>query len=258
MLPLPIAPALHAPVLGLALLYGVLTAVAFALWPLGRAHDVPASTLFRDEVGNDARWPRRHYVAATVLVVGTLATLAVALAHDHRTAVIFVAAAGAVLVTLRLIAGLLMRIARRLPHARSTVLRLAIANVYRPGALTTSVVLSLGLGLALLVTVIEIDGNLRRQFMAALPERAPAFFFSTSRRRMPAGSTRPSAAMRRARRSSACPCCAGASWRQTAFRSTAQTGGERDLGAAERSRHHLFERGAGGLARGGRGMVAAG
>jgi putative ABC transport system permease protein len=39
------------------------------------------------------------------------------------------------------------------------------------------VVLSLGLGLALLVTVIEIDGNLRRQFMAALPERAPAFFF---------------------------------------------------------------------------------
>jgi putative ABC transport system permease protein len=70
-----------------------------------------------------------------------------------------------------------MGIARRLPHARSTVLRIAIANVYRPGALTTSVVLSLGLGLALLVTVIEIDGNLRRQFMAALPERAPAFFF---------------------------------------------------------------------------------
>jgi putative ABC transport system permease protein len=177
LLPLPIAPALHAPVLGLALLYGVLTAVAFALWPLGRAHDVPVSTLFRDEVGIDARWPRRSYVAATVLVVGTLAMLAVALAHDHRTAAIFVAAAGAVLVTLRLIAGLLMRIARRLPHARSTVLRLAIANVYRPGALTTSVVLSLGLGLALLVTVIEIDGNLRRQFMAALPERAPAFFF---------------------------------------------------------------------------------
>jgi putative ABC transport system permease protein len=177
LLPLPIAPALHAPVLGLALLYGVLTAVAFALWPLGRAHDVPVSTLFRDEVGIDARWPRRSYVAATILVVGTLAMLAVALAHDHRTAAIFVAAAGAVLVTLRLIAGLLMRIARRLPHARSTVLRLAIANVYRPGALTTSVVLSLGLGLALLVTVIEIDGNLRRQFMAALPERAPAFFF---------------------------------------------------------------------------------
>ena len=39
------------------------------------------------------------------------------------------------------------------------------------------VVLSLGLGLALLVTLLEIDGNLRRQFTAALPERAPSFFF---------------------------------------------------------------------------------
>ncbi len=37
--------------------------------------------------------------------------------------------------------------------------------------------LSLGLGLALLVTVIEIDGNLHRQFTAALPEKAPSFFF---------------------------------------------------------------------------------
>ena len=111
-------------------------------------------------------------------MVGTLASLAVALAHDQRTAAIFVAAAAAVLVTLRMIVGPLDADRAALCRmTRSTVLRLAIANVYRPGALTTSVVLSLGLGLALLVTVIEIDGNLRRQFMAALPERAPAFFF---------------------------------------------------------------------------------
>jgi putative ABC transport system permease protein len=37
--------------------------------------------------------------------------------------------------------------------------------------------LSLGLGLALLVTVVEIDGNLHREFAAALPEHAPTFFF---------------------------------------------------------------------------------
>src|SRR5580693_8428435 len=116
-------------------------------------------------------------MVATVVVAGVLAGLAVALARDHWMAAIVVAAAGGVLLTLRLIANLLMQIAQRLPHARSTVLRIAIANVYRPGALTSSVVLSLGLGLALLVTVIEIDGNLRTQFMAALPERAPAFFF---------------------------------------------------------------------------------
>jgi putative ABC transport system permease protein len=55
--------------------------------------------------------------------------------------------------------------------------RLAVANIHRAGALTPSVMLSLGLGLALLVTVVEIDGNLHREFAAALPEKAPSFFF---------------------------------------------------------------------------------
>ena len=45
-----------------------------------------------------------------------------------------------------------MALAARLPHARRMELRLAVANIHRPGALTPSVVLSLGLGLALLVT----------------------------------------------------------------------------------------------------------
>jgi putative ABC transport system permease protein len=176
-IPLPLAPALHMGSLSLALLYGILTAIAFALWPLGRAQDVPVSALFRDQVAPERRWPRTPYVVATALVVAVLATLAIKLSYDQRIAAIFVASAAGVFVVLWLVAALLMFIARRAPRARSTVLRLAVSNIHRPGALTTSVVLSLGLGLALLVTVIEIDGNLRRQFTAALPEKAPAFFF---------------------------------------------------------------------------------
>ena len=45
-LPLPLAPALHVGDLALALLYGLLIALAFALWPLGRTHDVPVSRCF--------------------------------------------------------------------------------------------------------------------------------------------------------------------------------------------------------------------
>jgi putative ABC transport system permease protein len=56
-------------------------------------------------------------------------------------------------------------------------LRLAIGNIHRPGALTPSVVLSLGLGLTLLVSLALIDGNLRQQISGNLPERAPNFFF---------------------------------------------------------------------------------
>jgi putative ABC transport system permease protein len=176
-LPLPIAPALHPGELTLALVYGLLTAAAFAMWPLGRAHDVPVSALFRDEVASDQRWPRRPYMAATVLLGCTLAMLAVALAYDQRIAAMFVVAAAAVFVLLRLVAALIMLIARRLPRPGSPVVRLAIANIHRPGALAPSVVLSLGLGLAVLVTVIAVDSNLHRQFLAALPDKAPSFYF---------------------------------------------------------------------------------
>ncbi len=176
-IPLPIEPALHVSDLAMALLYGLLTALAFALWPLGRAHDVPVGALFRDTVAPQPRWPRKPYVALTVAAVAALASLAVLLAYDRRVAVVYVGIAAAVFVLLRLIAALLMFLAGRAPRARSTALRMALANIHRPGALTPTVVLSLGLGIALLVTVIEIDGNLRQQFTAALPERAPSFYF---------------------------------------------------------------------------------
>jgi putative ABC transport system permease protein len=176
-LPLPVAPALHMGELALALLYGLLTALAFALWPLGRAHDVPVSALFRDQIAQEKRWPRRRYVLATALAIAAVAALSIFLAYDRKIAAIFVAAAAAVFVALQFVSILLMAIARHLPHVRMTSLRMAIANIHRPGALTPTIVLSLGLGLALLVTVIEIDGNLRRQFEAALPDKAPSFFF---------------------------------------------------------------------------------
>ena len=176
-IPLPIEPALHAGDLAHALLYGLITALAFALWPLGRAHDVPVGELFRDTVAPQPRWPRKPYIALTVATAAILAASAVLLAYDRRVALIYVGTAAAVFALLRLVAALLMFMAARAPRARSTALRMAIANIHRPAALTPTVVLSLGLGIALLVTVVEIDGNLRQQFMAALPEKAPSFYF---------------------------------------------------------------------------------
>jgi putative ABC transport system permease protein len=113
----------------------------------------------------------------TAGVIVGLVGLAVAFAYERRIALIFAASAAGTFVALRLIAALVMAVARRLPRSRSTVVRLAVANIHRPGALTPTVVLSLGLGLALLVTVTLIDGNLRRQLSAALPERAPSLYF---------------------------------------------------------------------------------
>src|SRR5215510_5183771 len=176
-IPIPIEPALQPDELALALVYGLVTALAFALLPLGRAHDVPVAALFRSEVAPERRRPRKRYMVAAAAAIALLAVLAVALAYDRRIAMIFVGSAAATFVALRLVATLVMAAACRAPRARSTILRLAIANIHRPGALTPTVVLSLGRGLAVLVTVTLIEGNLRHQVSAALPERAPSFYF---------------------------------------------------------------------------------
>jgi putative ABC transport system permease protein len=177
LLPLPIVPALHPGELALSLVYGLLTALAFGLWPLGRVHDVPVAALFREAVASEWHRPRWRYLALMAVVIALLVGVVIGLAYDKRVATVFVASSIAVFALLRGIAAGLMALARRLPRTRITMLRLAIANIHRPGALTPSVVLSLGLGLAVLVTITQIDGNLRRQFLAALPDRAPSFYF---------------------------------------------------------------------------------
>ena len=177
LLPLPVVPALHLAELALSFVYGLLTALAFGLWPLGRVHDVPVAALFREAVSSEWHRPRWRYLALMAVVILLLIVVVIGLAYDKRVAAVFVASSLVVFALLRGIAAVLMALARRLPRTRITMLRLAIANIYRPGALTPSVVMSLGLGLAVLVTITQIDGNLRRQFLAALPDRAPSFYF---------------------------------------------------------------------------------
>jgi putative ABC transport system permease protein len=176
-LSVPIRIGIYPAELALAGLYGVLTAAAFAVWALGRAHDVPVSALFRDRVAPDRRLPRWRYVIATVAAVAILGGLAVLLAYDRFVAVVFVGATAGAFLVLGAVAWGVMALARRAPQVSSTGLRLAIRNIHRPGGLTVSVVLSLGLGLALLVTLALIDRNLRDQLTGSLPERAPSFFF---------------------------------------------------------------------------------
>jgi putative ABC transport system permease protein len=176
-LPVSTDPTLYPGALLLAALFGMLTTLAFAILPLGHAREVPATALFREQ-GFEARhlpsWP---YVLLAALFMAALAGLAVLTAYDRFIAVVFVGAIIFAFVILRLVAALIAWLARRSPRVNSPALRLAIGNIHRPGALTPSVVLSLGLGLALLVTLTLIDGNLRRQLTGRMSEGAPNFFF---------------------------------------------------------------------------------
>jgi putative ABC transport system permease protein len=175
--PLPFVPGVQPRALLLAALYGAVITAAFVIWPIGKAHDVKVSALFRDMVEPVRSLPRRRYIAATVLAVAVLMLLAVLSAQDRRIALIYVVASALVFLVLRLLGSAIMAVARRLPHPRSTTLKLALSNIHRPGALTPTIVLSLGLGLSLLVTLALIESNLQRQLNHTLPDQAPSFFF---------------------------------------------------------------------------------
>jgi putative ABC transport system permease protein len=72
-------------------------------------------------------------------------------------------------------------LSRRLARSRwvrgRTALRTALGAVGGPGSDATSVVLSLGLGLAVLAAVGQIDSNLRAAIQRDLPQVAPSYFF---------------------------------------------------------------------------------
>ena len=163
--------------LALAAGFGLLTAIAFSAWPIGRAEQVPALALFRDVVAPVRARPRTGPLLVTVGALLALAVLVLLTADYMNFAAWFIAGAAGSIVLFRAAAWLVTWGAAKLPRPKLPGLRLAVANLHRPGNPTAAVVLSLGLGLTVLVTIALVEGDFRREVNLSLPERAPAFFF---------------------------------------------------------------------------------
>jgi len=159
---LPVAPRIlpYPLPLAMAALYGLLTALAFTLWPLGRAGSIPGAALFRDVVAPSSGRPSLGILAAILAAAGALSALVIGTAENPRFAAMFIVAVIGTLLLFRLGAGALMALARRLPHARRPALRV-----------------SLGVGLTVLAAIALIEGNLRRQLANEMPAAAPNFYF---------------------------------------------------------------------------------
>ncbi len=166
-----------------AAVFGALTAALFTLWPLARARDIPPVALFRNLLAAPTGLPRRKYLIAVAIVATALAVFTIATADREDLATWFVLGAAVAMVLFRYAAGLVMKLAAKLSSGRSSAtsgrpsLRLALANLYRPGSPTTSVVLSLGLGLSVLVAIALLQANLDRTIQGGLPADAPSMFF---------------------------------------------------------------------------------
>ena len=177
LIPIPLSPSVDVGVIALGVAYGLLTALAFAVPPLSRAHDLPVTTLIRDLAEERRGFPRARYLAVSALATAALVLLAIVTSPERTIAFAVAGATLAAFAVLRLVALGLALAARRAPVARPVELRMALSAIHRPGALTPSIVLSLGLGLAALVALTLIDFNMRNELSQTLPGVTPSFFF---------------------------------------------------------------------------------
>ncbi len=177
LLPVPLRIALYPEPLLIASCYGILVSAAFSLWPLARACGVSPGSLFRDLVvpaGSRVSWQIGLLI---VLCVAALATLAIITAHDQRIAFGFVGGSAVAFGIFYGAGKLMMKLAALCSGIKSTRIRMALANLHRPGSQTANVVLSMGLGLTVLVAVVVVQSNLSRQITETMPNKAPGFYF---------------------------------------------------------------------------------
>lgn len=172
-LPVPPAAGVYPLPLVSGIVYGLLAAFIFALWPLRQAREIPAARLFRAGAVSVGRPPRSVLVA---MGVGAFAIFLIAIlqARAPLFAAGFLAAAVAVLFLLAGLARGIVLAARRIPRPRRPLLRLAIANLTRPGGMTMELTVALGLGLTLFAALAIIETNLSRQIEETIPIDAPS------------------------------------------------------------------------------------
>lgn len=182
---------------GLAM--GLLTTLLFALWPLLGIRDIRPALIFRRDVAPPAeapppglagRWrlnllrpaawrqgldPLRVAVAAGILLC--LAGLSVWQAGNLKVGMIFIGALVAAVCLLRLAAWLLVRSLRSVSRVQSLTLRYAVGNLHRPGNQAAGVMVSIGIGVMVIVTVSLLERALVDQLGEQRPKDSPSFFF---------------------------------------------------------------------------------
>lgn len=163
-----------------AALYGVLAALLFTLWPLARTEEVKAADLFRDAALGSTRLPRPFFIGLCIAILALLIWSAALLSGMPKLAMWSFVGLGGAFATLVLTGLAVKYLARWLGHRKSlrgrSTLRMALGAVGGPGGEAGAVVLSLGLGLAVLAAVGQIDNNLRGAIARDLPDVAPSFF----------------------------------------------------------------------------------
>lgn len=167
---------------GLAM--GLGTTLLFSLWPLRRVRQVSPARVFRQEVEEDlfagkkkGRLLSPRSAGLGALIAAGWGGLALWQAGSWRLGGWVIAGiAAAVLLLLAATAGTLSLI-RRVGRPRRLIFRYGVGNLTRPGRQIAMIVLSIGVGVLILLTLLQVETNLLSQLRQNIPEDAPSLFF---------------------------------------------------------------------------------
>lgn len=158
-------------------LFGILAALPFILWPLGRAMEVRPAEFLRENVENRPALPPFAFRVAAGISAAALAAAAVLLSEERLIAGLACLGLLAVFVLFWAAGTFFRNLAARVKRPRRPEIALALASMGGPGSLTRTVALSLGTGLTLLTAVSLVDASLTSELRQRLPDRAPSHFF---------------------------------------------------------------------------------
>jgi putative ABC transport system permease protein len=170
-LPVDVSVRLEPRAIGMGMLLGLWIALAFALRPLIALRRVsPLQALRRTEERSPARrwWNDPARMVVNLLVVASVVGLSATRAQSTQETIAFSSGIAGALLVLAASAAILSWGARRALRAGwPYVVRQGVANLYRPGNQTRSVVLSLGFGAFLVTTLYLVQSNLLATFRQA-------------------------------------------------------------------------------------------
>ena len=186
---LPIEPTLRLPMrAGLAGLgTGMLTTLLFCLPPLLEIRRVKPSLVLRRQVEAPSemtlaeRWQRRRMQwITTAIILFALAGIAAGLTSSLTVAAWFTAALVTLLLFITLLARTLLHLLRtalaRTRLSLPSAIRHGLSNLYRPGNQSTAVLISLGAGIMLILTVFLMQNAVLRDLQETLGKGLPNIF----------------------------------------------------------------------------------
>jgi putative ABC transport system permease protein len=163
---LPLAPALGAAVMGLAVLLG------FALPPLARLADVPPVAVFRQS--SERR--QRRFDVLYLLPIGVALALIWSQSGSLKLAGILAAGLTGVALVAALLAAVLLWLARRVAPGAHPALRLGLAALARRRSLSLIQATALSLGLCALLLLAVVAPALLQGWRQELPANTPNWF----------------------------------------------------------------------------------